>query len=49
MDVQGIVVKSNTSVLEESAPQLVMDPGKKILTWVGSAIHGLGLGLENYP
>jgi len=29
--------------------KLVMGLGQKILTWVGSAIFGLGLGLENFP
>jgi len=29
--------------------RLVMGPGLKFLTWVGSAIYGLGLNLENFP
>jgi len=28
---------------------LVMGPGQKFLTRVGSAIYGLGLNLENFP
>jgi len=28
---------------------VVMGPGQKILTWVRSAIYGLGLNLENFP
>jgi len=29
--------------------KLVMGPGQKFLTLVGSAIFGLGLDLENFP
>jgi len=29
--------------------QIVMGPGQNFLTWIGSAIYGLGLDLENFP
>jgi len=29
--------------------ELVIGPGQKFLTQVGSAIYGLGLNLENFP
>jgi len=29
--------------------RLMMGPGQNFLTQVGSAIFGLGLGLENFP
>jgi len=36
-------------MVQKSTRKLVMGPGQKCLTRVGSAIIGLGLGLENSP
>jgi len=34
---------------QSGAYNLVMGTGQKILTRVGSAIHGLGLNFESFP
>jgi len=36
-------------VLFIDSSTLVMGPGPKLLTRVGSAIYGLGLNFENFP
>jgi len=46
-----ILIMNRIFSIKESTFKIpvVMGPGQKFLTRVGSAIYGLGLNLENFP